>query len=141
MPGSEEILDEIRTHFARYERPKDYIDRAHCCECEEHYLELLDVPVDALTKDHVGDGAWDPTCFLTSEGFRYYFPGIAGIADEDRYWIDILAPRLSLWYVDCFNDEDRDLVRRLLEHWSLDGQTPDWPRLALERALDHYPAR
>ncbi len=140
MPGSTDILDEIRIHFARYSRPDDYIDRAHCCECEEHYLELLDVPVDALSKEHVGDGAWDPTCFLTSDGFRYYFPGMARIADADRFWIDIFASRLALWYVDSFSAEDRVLVRRLLEHWWLDDGTPDWERLALQRALDHYPA-
>jgi hypothetical protein len=135
------ILHEIAHHFARYTRPDDYIDRTHCCECAEHYAELLDVTVDDLRKEHVGDGAWDPTCFLTPGAFRYYFPAMARIADEDRGWIEMLAPRLSLWYVDSFDDSDRDLVRRLLEEWWGDPQTPEWTRLAVERALDHYPDR
>jgi hypothetical protein len=138
MASNDELLARIAEHFARYARPDDYIDRGHCCECAEHYDELLDVPVEALAKDHVGDGAWDPTCFLTAGAFRYYFPGMARVADEDRWWLEILGPRLSLWYVDAFSAEDRVLVKEILEAWWADDATPDGPRLAVERALDHY---
>jgi hypothetical protein len=138
MADGTDLLAQVREHFAQYARPDDHIDRSHCCECAEHYAELLDVPVDALAKDHVGDGAWDPTCFLTADAFRYYFPGMARIAESDRWWLEILAPRLSLWYVDTFSPADRALVKRLLEHWWADEDTPDSVRLGLERALDHY---
>lgn len=138
MASSAELLQLIAEHFAQYARPDGYINAAHCCECAEHYGELLDVPVEALAKEHVGDGAWDPTCMLTADAFRYYFPGMARIADEDRWWIEILAPRLSLWYIDSFSPADRALVKELLECWWADQATPDGPRLAVERALDHY---
>ncbi len=137
----ESLLEEILLHFARYERPADYIDAAHCDECAEHYEQLLHVPVGALTKEDVGDGGWDPTAVLTTEGFRYYFPALARIATADRDWIESVAPRLSLWYVDCFDTADRELVRRLLEAWWLDEETPEWTRLAVERALDNYPTQ
>jgi hypothetical protein len=138
MADPDRLLEEVRVHFAQYPRPDGYINAGHCCECAEHYAELLDVPVDALAKEHVGDGAWDPTCFLTPEGFRYYFPALARIAEADRDWLEILTPRLSLWYVDAFTPDDRAFVRRLLEHWWLDDDTAEWTRLAVERALDHY---
>jgi hypothetical protein len=135
-----ELLHVVDQHFARYERPNEYIDATHCCECAEHYEELRDVTVGQLTKEHVGDGAWDPTCFLTTEGFRYYFPALVRIASADRDWIEMLAPRLVRHYADCFSTEDRRLVRLLLEAWWADEATPEWTRLAIERALDHYPA-
>ena len=121
-----------------YEHPIDFINASHCCECAEHFEELRGVSVDELRKEHVGDGAWDPTCFLTPGGFRYYLPGMCRIATEDRQWLEMLAPRLSLWYVDSLDAADREVVKTLLEAWRLDGATPEGPRLAVERALDHY---
>lgn len=135
-PG--QLLEEIRAHFAQYTRPDNFIDASHCCECAEHYAELADVPVEGITKEHVGDGAWDPSTFLSADGFRYYFPGLCRIANEDRSWLDIFAPRLGLWYVDTFSEEDRLLARRMLEAWWFAPETPDSSRLAVERALDHF---
>lgn len=130
----DDVLDEVRAHFGRYSRPDDFIDAAHCCECAEHYAELADVTVDDLAKEHVGDGAWDPTCFLTSEGFRYYFPGLARIATEDRDWLEMLLPRLSGHYVECFSAEDLALVQRLLDEWWLDEGTSEWTRDAISNS-------
>lgn len=133
------ILEEIRDHFARYDRPADYIDRAHCCECEEHYIELLDVTVDSIGYVHVENPGWDPTCFLSPAGFRHYFPGLARIADgHPDHFLEALAMRLSGHYVELFTAEERDLVRRLLEHWWTFEDISEWDRRAVERALGHY---
>jgi len=134
----DQALARLADRFSKYERPLDFINASHCCECAEHFAALLDVPVGQLRQEHVGDGAWDPTCFLTPDAFRYYLPGMCRIATADRYWLEMLAPRLSLWYVDSLDATDRVALKKLLEAWWLDEATPEGPRLAVERALDHY---
>ena len=138
MDGTEGVFSQLSNRFARYQRPEDYIDAGHCDECREHFEELANVLVTDLSKEHVGDGAWDPTCFLTPPAFRYYFPGLARIAEQDRDWLEMLLPRLTIHYVDDFDPGDRELVRRLLEHWWEDEATSEWLRLAIESVLQQY---
>jgi hypothetical protein len=127
----------VARHFSRYERPADFINRYHCDECAEHFETLLNLPVDDLTYGHVGDGAWDPTCMLTPDGFRYYFPGIARIADQERaVGVDILVRRLALHYTDTFGRDDWLIIQELLGHWWLDERLSQFDRDGLERGLD-----
>ncbi len=134
---SSDALAALTAHFAQYSRPADYINRAHCCECEEHYLELLDVPVECLTHEHTGDGAWDPTAFLTPDAFRYYLPGLARIADSDReVWLELFVMRIGLHYTETCNADDWHAITALLEGWWCDESVPEWTRHALEGALD-----
>lgn len=138
MPDLESLARQIEERFAAYPRPADYIDRDHCDECAEHYETLLHLPPAELTKDHVGDGAWDPTCFLTADGFRHYLPGMLRIALADRDWLAMLAPRFGLWYVDSFDAGDRQLVRQWLEALWLDPGTSDAQRGDVELALSYF---
>lgn len=135
-----DILERIQAHFAQYGRPPDYINRHHCSECEAHYQELLEVPVEKIEYRHVENPGWDPTCFLSSEGFRYYFPGLARIADQHREdWLGVLVSRLGGWQVESFSAEDRALVRALLEQWFLCEDVSEWDRTDIGRVLEtHY---
>jgi hypothetical protein len=131
------ILAAVVRHFGQYQRPEDFIDRGHCCECDEHYNELLGVPVDALTHEHTGDGAWDPTAFLTPDAFKYYFAGLARIADGDRHaWLDQFLMRFAVHFTDSFSPEDWAITEQLLEYWWLDESLSEFQRDGLERALD-----
>jgi hypothetical protein len=138
MTELESLTRQIEERFAAYPRPVDYIDQDHCDECAEHYQTLLDVAPADLTKDHVGDGAWDPSCFLTADAFRHYFPGLARIAVADRGWLAMLAPRFGLWYVDSFDTGDRRLTRRWLEALWLDPGTDERQREDIELALSYF---
>ena len=130
MDDGHAILEELRTQFASYSRPDDFIDRRHCCECEEHYAELLDVPVEAFEYAHVENQGWDATCFLTPDAFRYYFPALARVAQENPLdWMQALVMRLPLHYTDSFSPHDCALTVRLLEHW--------WTRSDLDEATRH----
>jgi hypothetical protein len=133
----EPILEKVSRHFSRYSRPADFINRDHCDECAEHYETLLGVPVDRLEYAHLGDGAWDPSAMLTPDGFRYYFPGIARIADQERdIWMDPLVMRLPLHYTGTFSPDDWRITLELLEHWWLDERLTQFERDGLERGMD-----
>lgn len=120
MLQGQQIIQQIADHFAKYPRPDNFINRHHCDECEEHYQELLDVRVDQISYTHVENQGWDPTCFLSPDAFRYYFPGLVRIANQHRQdWLPVLVSRLGLHYVGTFSPEDRALVKGLLEYWRL----------------------
>lgn len=134
----EAIIEEIQAHF-QYPRPDDYINRYHCSECEEHYQELLNVPVEKLEYAHLENQGWDPTCFLSPDGFRYYFPALARVADQNRQvWLPVLVNRLGLHYVQTFSPQDRALVKRLLEYWWLCEDLEEGDRTDIGRVLETW---
>jgi hypothetical protein len=135
------ILAEIRRQFAPYERPTDFIDGNHCCECAEHYAELEDVPVDDIDYRHVANAGWDPTCFLTPEAFRHYFPGLARIAEEHpEDFMLTLVMRLPVHFAESFSADDRAVVGRLLESWWLRDDLDELTRNHIEHAIELFPA-
>ena len=138
MTELESLARQIEVRFAAYRRPENYINRDHCDECAEHYETLQDVSALELNKEHVGDGAWDPSCFLTADAFRHYFPGLIRIAMDDREWLSMLAPRFGLWYVDSFDSRDRQLARQWLEALWLDTDTDESQRVDIELALSYF---
>lgn len=139
MDTPPDLLNEIRQHFSRYARPADFIDRGHCCECEEHYQELIGTTAETIAYEHVQNAGWDPTCFLSPGGFRYYFPGLARIADQHREdFLEALVMRLNGHFDQLFTESERSLVGRLLEAWWLDETISDWNRAAVEQALTRY---
>lgn len=68
--------------------PETITDPHHCSECEDHARTLAAQTLESLSTRHVG-GSWDPTCFMSDEGFRYWFPALVRIASEQEepgYW-------------------------------------------------------
>jgi len=80
MPSDADILQKVELAFAGCHRPDHFTDYAHCEECAEHDEVLRSRDVDTLKIEDVGCPGWDPICFTTSEGFRYYFPALARLA-------------------------------------------------------------
>jgi hypothetical protein len=142
MPEGQDIIREIQTHFSQYKRPENYINRFHCQECEEHYQELLEVSADQISYTHVENPGWDPTCFLSPDAFRYYFPGLVRIAEQHRQdWLPTLVGRLGVHFVDSFSREDRALVKRVLEYWWLCEDITEWDRTDMGRVLETWHSR
>ncbi len=108
----------LRTHFGHYVRPNDFINKSHCDECEEHYQTLLDVHASDLRLHHVENPGADPTCFLSSEGFRYYFWAMAQIAENHPdEWMYIFLGRINRSLLRSFNAADLALCLSLLKYW------------------------
>lgn len=80
-----EILTGVRQAFAACPRPDHFTDQNHCDECSDHDQTLLARDLDTLSLADVGNPGWDPICFITDEGFRYYFPALARLALTETY--------------------------------------------------------
>lgn len=69
---AEEKLQRIREAFAHEPRPEHFTNYTHCEECAEHDETLRAHHPDTIAEEHVGHAGWDPICFITEAGFRYY---------------------------------------------------------------------
>ncbi|MDX2272422.1 MAG: DUF6714 family protein [Cyanobacteriota bacterium] len=99
MNRDDEILRTIRTAFADCCRPEHFTNYTHCEECREHNDVLRAHDLDTLSLDHVGNAGWDPICFISPQGFAYYFPALARLAlapADDEH--DAYLPQL-LWHL------------------------------------------
>jgi len=88
--SDEEILRYLQKIFEACPRPEHFTPYDHCDECREHDEVLRRRDLDTLSLEDVGNPAWDPVCFMLSEGLAYYFPALARLALEapgpDRDW-------------------------------------------------------
>ena len=117
------LLEEAIELFGNTPRPEHFTDFTHCCECSEHDETLRKETLETLSYDCVRPG-WDPLCFISPEGFQYYFPALVRLALEgtgDTYFIDQLIFHLALdgkrnsRYLK-FTPEQRSYVVRLLSY-------------------------
>ena len=73
-------LQKIKKLFGEEERPDHFTDHMHCEECADHDATLQQYDNTNLPVDKVNNQAWDPVCFLTPEGFRYFYPRLCELA-------------------------------------------------------------
>ena len=59
-------------------------DPGHCCECQEHEETLKGKCPETIGLEELGNPGWDPVCFLSPEGFCYFFPAMVRLALEDK---------------------------------------------------------
>lgn len=116
-----EILQEATLLFKNVPRPEHFTDYTHCCECAEHDETLRRESIESLSYENLRPG-WDPLCFISPEGFQYYFPALVRLTLEgtgENYFIDQLIFHLELdgkrnsRYLQ-FTPEQRSFVVRLL---------------------------
>src|SRR5688572_10438111 len=79
-----EILAMMRAAFADVERPEHFTNHEHCDECFEHDVLLRSRDIDTLSRDDVGDGAWDPITMSSNQGFAHYIPALARLGLMDQ---------------------------------------------------------
>lgn len=73
-------MSAISKAFLAEPRPDHFTDYTHCCECAEHDELLRARDRETLALEDVGNAGWDPICFVTAEGFRYYLPPLVRLA-------------------------------------------------------------
>ena len=117
------FLQEALELFGNTPRPEHFTNHTHCCECAEHDETLRKETLETLSYDDVRPG-FDPLCFITPEGFQYYFPALVRLALEggrDNYFIDQLVFHLEFdgkrnsRYLQ-FTPEQRRYVVKLLHY-------------------------
>lgn len=71
---SAESWIEAATKLFEAPKPEHFTDYLHCCECAEHDETLRNGEVDSIGMDVLGSPGWDPICFASAEGKKYYVP-------------------------------------------------------------------
>jgi hypothetical protein len=88
------IIDAVREAFAAEPRPEHFTDYSHCCECAAHDALLASRDLDSLRVEDINNPGWDPICFVTAEGFRYYLPALVRLALASSTSKDGYLPQL-----------------------------------------------
>ena len=90
MSSDAEILTQINRAFGTCLRPEHFTNYTHCEECLDHDEVLRSRDLETLGLADVGGGGWDPICFISAEGYAYYFPAFARLAlsapDAEGEW-------------------------------------------------------
>jgi hypothetical protein len=94
MAADQELIDAVRHAFAAEPRPEHFTDHQHCCECAEHDALLASRDLDRLRLEDVNNAGWDPICFATAAGFRYYLPALVRLALQSATSEDWYLPQL-----------------------------------------------
>ena len=82
-----DIREKVRVTFRKGRKPGHFTNHSHCDECKEHDDVLRARNVNTLTIQDVGNPGWDPICYISPEGFEYYFPAFVRLT--------LAAPRES----------------------------------------------
>jgi len=116
-------IEEANRLFGNEDRPEHFTNYKHCSECAEHDETLRQSNPETLTLNEIRPGR-DPLCFITPEGFRYYFPALVRLAIDGTgptYFIDQLIFHLELdgnenCRFQAFSAAQREFVVRVLNY-------------------------
>ena len=121
-----DVVALVDAAFADCLRPEHFTNHSHCSECAEHDDLLRSRDRNTLKVEDVGNPGWDPLCFATDEGFKYYVPALVRLAlREPLPSVDWYFPQLlfHLTYKDgevrrlpSCSDQQRDAVGLFLRH-------------------------
>lgn len=64
------------------DRPEHFGNYLHCEECAEHDQTLKETDIDHISLVELGNPGWDPLCFCTDEGKKYYIPALIRLSLE-----------------------------------------------------------
>ena len=101
------------------ERPEHFTDFTHCCECEEHDQTLLAADMDTIGIEALGNPGWDPICFTSVEGKKYYLPALVRLSLEtinDEFYFEQFLFHLTYddveneLYTSCSNEQKKFIV-------------------------------
>ena len=106
------------------EKPEHFTDHKHCDECAEHDAMLLNSEPDGIGLEELGNPGWDPVCFCTAEGMKYFMPAFVRLSLEsvssEFYFAQFLFHleydgRNNKLIKSC-NKEQRQFIVAFLEH-------------------------
>ena len=74
-------FDEAKRVFL-VEKPEHFTDFNHCEECADHDETLRSSSVEQIGLEQLGNPGWDPLCFCSTEGLKYYLPALVRLSVE-----------------------------------------------------------
>jgi len=148
---SDKLIAEAKKLFPAEARPGVFIrDPDHCRECAEHEETLQSLDQDSIGMAQLGNAGWDPICFISPGGYKYYFPALVRLAinDNDKTeYIDQFLFNLSFDGLEnerfkSFSEEQRQFVRKLLlemiESFSISEEEKTWLEPLFDQALQAW---
>jgi hypothetical protein len=63
-------------------KPEHFTNFMHCDECFDHDETLRNSTVEKIGMRQLGNPAWDPMCFCSTEGKKYYMPALIRLCIE-----------------------------------------------------------
>jgi hypothetical protein len=63
-------------------KPEHFTNFTHCEECTEHDEMLINADVENIGMEQLGNPGWDPMCFCSVEGKKYYMPALVRLCLE-----------------------------------------------------------
>jgi hypothetical protein len=63
-------------------KPGHFTNYKHCEECYDHDESLRNCTIDTIGMEQLGNPAWDPMCFCSAEGKKYYMPALVRLCME-----------------------------------------------------------
>ena len=63
-------------------KPEHFTNYKHCEECAEHDETLLNHSIDSISLLELGNPGWDPVCFCSDNGKKYYMPAFIRLSLE-----------------------------------------------------------
>jgi len=63
-------------------KPEHFTNYKHCEECAEHDETLINSDIDTIGLDELGKPGWNPICFCSEEGQKYYLPAFIRLSLE-----------------------------------------------------------
>jgi hypothetical protein len=118
MSSEASIVEAIRAAFANTPRPTHFTNASHCEECAEHDSTLLAHTPDTITLEQVGNPGWDPICYVDTQGYHYYMPGLVRLAlgRGSEFYLGQFLSHLSPSRIEAFNPDQRLAMLAFLEY-------------------------
>ncbi len=100
-------INEAKRVFST-EKPKHFTNYQHCEECSEYDETLLNSNINTIGLKELGSPGWDPICFCTAEGMKYYMPSFVRLSlstMDDEFYLEQFLFHLES------NGKDNDLYQ------------------------------
>jgi len=106
------------------QRPEHFTNHEHCEECAEHDQTLLSSDFDTIGLDVLGNPGWEPICFTSAEGKKYFLPAFVRLSLEtvdDEFYFDQFLFHLegngadNDFYLSC-STEQREFVASFISY-------------------------
>ncbi len=106
------------------DRPLHFTNYKHCCECAEHDVTLQNKDIDTISINELGKPGWDPICFCSVIGKKYYFPALVRLTIdtmEDEFYLDQFLFHLIFegvdnnFYKEC-SVEQKEFIASFIEY-------------------------
>lgn len=118
-----DLVDQAKELFGG-RKPEHFTNYTHCEECLEHDQTLLNSDIESIGLDELGNPGWNPLCFSSPEGIRYYMPALVRLSLEtafDEFYFDQLlfhlegdGPNNAL--VTSCSAQQREFVANFIKH-------------------------